>query len=37
MEALQLRDVQFCWAGNFIAVEDGAPYGHGTLLYFMAE
>jgi hypothetical protein len=37
MEPLQLRDVQFCWAGNFIAVEDGAPYGHGTLLYFIAQ
>ena len=37
MEPLQLRDAQFCWAGNFIAVEDGAPYGHGTLLYFIAK
>lgn len=37
MEPLQLRDVQFCWAGNFIAVEDGAPYGHGALLYFIAQ
>jgi hypothetical protein len=34
---LQLRDVQFCWAGNFIAVEDGPPFGHGTLLYFIAQ
>ena len=37
IEPLQLRDVQFCWAGNFIAVEDGAPFGHGTLLYFIAQ
>jgi outer membrane protein assembly factor BamB len=37
MEPLQLRDVQFCWAGNFIAVEDGAPFGHGALLYFIAQ
>jgi hypothetical protein len=31
---LQIRDVQLCWAGNFIAVEDGAPYGRGSLIYF---
>jgi outer membrane protein assembly factor BamB len=31
---LQLRDLQMCWAGNFIAVEDGAPYGQGSLIYF---
>jgi outer membrane protein assembly factor BamB len=37
MEPLQLRNVQLCWAGNFIAVEDGAPFGHGTLLYFAAQ
>ena len=37
MEPLQLREAQFCWAGNFIAVEDGAPYGHGMLLYFIAK
>jgi outer membrane protein assembly factor BamB len=37
IEPLQLRDVQFCWAGNFIAVEDGAPFGHGALLYFIAQ
>lgn len=37
LEPLQLRDAQFCWAGNFIAVEDGAPYGHGSLLYFLAK
>jgi hypothetical protein len=36
-EPLQLRDVQFCWAGNFIAVEDGPPFGHGTLLYVTAQ
>lgn len=32
-DPLQLRDLQFCWRGDFIAVEDGAPYGHGSLLY----
>jgi len=37
IEPLQLRDVQFCSAGNFIAVEDGAPFGHGALLYFIAQ
>jgi outer membrane protein assembly factor BamB len=37
MEPLQLRNVQLCWAGNFIAVEDGAPFGHGMLLYFAAH
>jgi outer membrane protein assembly factor BamB len=37
IEPLQLRDVQFCWAGNFIAVEDGAPFGHGALVYFIAQ
>jgi hypothetical protein len=37
IEPLQLRDVQFCWAGNFIGVEDGAPFGHGALLYFIAQ
>jgi len=37
LDALQLRDAQFCWAGNYIAVEDGAPYGHGALLYFLAK
>jgi outer membrane protein assembly factor BamB len=37
IEPLQLRIVQFCWAGNFIAVEDGAPFGHGTLLHFTAQ
>jgi hypothetical protein len=31
---LQIRDVLLCWAGNFIAVEDGAPYGRGGLIYF---
>jgi hypothetical protein len=32
---LQLRDVQLTWAGgNLIAVEDGSPYGHGSLLMF---
>jgi hypothetical protein len=34
---LQIRDVQLCWAGNFIAVEDGPPYGRGGLLYFSAQ
>ena len=37
LDALQLRDAQFCWAGNYIAVEDGTPYGHGALLYFLAK
>jgi hypothetical protein len=37
VEPLQLREAQFCWAGNFIAVEDAAPYGRGTLVYFMAQ
>jgi PQQ-like domain len=37
MEPLQLRDAQFCWMGNFIAVEDGVPYGRGALLYVMAQ
>jgi outer membrane protein assembly factor BamB len=34
---LQLRDEQICRGGNFIAVEDGAPYGRGTLLYFVVR
>jgi hypothetical protein len=37
VEPLQLRDDQFCWMGNFIAVEDGIPYGRGALLYFIAQ
>jgi outer membrane protein assembly factor BamB len=37
LEPLQLREVRFCWAGSFIAVEDGAPYGHGTLVYFSPQ
>jgi len=37
VEALQLREVQFYRAGNVIVVEDGAPYGCGTLLYFVAQ
>ncbi|HWX53758.1 MAG TPA: hypothetical protein VN176_04115 [Verrucomicrobiae bacterium] len=37
VEPLQLREAQICQAGNFIAVEDGAPYGRGALLYFMAQ
>jgi Bacterial Ig-like domain (group 2) len=37
LEPLPLREAQYCWAGNFIAVEDGAPYGRGTLLYFIAQ
>jgi outer membrane protein assembly factor BamB len=31
---LQLRDLQLTWASNFIAVEEGAPYGGGRLLFF---
>jgi hypothetical protein len=35
---LQLRDVQLTWAGgNLIAVEDGSPYGHGSLLMFIGR
>jgi outer membrane protein assembly factor BamB len=34
VEPLQLRELHFDGAGNSIAVEDGAPYGHGTLVYF---
>jgi hypothetical protein len=35
---LQLRDVQLTWAGgNLIAVEDGSPYGHGSLLLFIGR
>ena len=37
MEPLQLKDVQFGWAGEFFAVEDGAPFGHGALLSFTAQ
>jgi outer membrane protein assembly factor BamB len=33
MEPLQLRDIRFCWSGDSIAVEDGTPYGRGTLMY----
>jgi outer membrane protein assembly factor BamB len=33
VEPLQLKDLQFCWAGNVVAVEDGSPFGHGTLVY----
>ena len=31
---LQLREVELLWRGNFLAVEDGAPYGKGSLLSF---
>lgn len=37
LEPLQLRDVQPCWNGNLIAVEDTKPYGHGALIYFTAK
>jgi hypothetical protein len=37
VDPLQLSDLQLCWAGNFIAVEDGTPSGHGTLLYFSVQ
>ncbi len=33
VDPLQLRDLQFCWRGDFIAVEEGAPDGRGSLLY----
>jgi hypothetical protein len=32
MEPLQLRELEFGWQGNYLAVEDGPPYGRGTLL-----
>lgn len=34
---LQLRDAKLCWSGNFVAVEDGTPYGLGRLIYFSAR
>lgn len=37
LDPLQLRDASLCWAGDFIAVEDSSPYGHGALLYFTAQ
>ena len=37
VEPLQLREAQFGWMGNFIAVEDGIPYGRGALVYFIAQ
>lgn len=37
LDPIQLRDVQLCWGGNFIAVEDGQPYGQGELIYFSAK
>jgi hypothetical protein len=37
MEPLQLREANFSWAGDFIGVEDGVPYGHGALVYFTAQ
>jgi hypothetical protein len=37
MEPLQLEDVQLSWAGEFLAVEDGAPFGHGSLLSFTVQ
>jgi outer membrane protein assembly factor BamB len=37
MEPLQLKDVQLSWAGEFFAVEDGAPFGHGALLSFTVQ
>lgn len=36
-EPLQFRGVQFYGAGKFIAIENGAPYGHGALICFTAE
>lgn len=29
---IMLRELQLTWYGNFVAVEDGAPVGHGNLL-----
>jgi len=37
MEPLQLRELRFGWEGNFIAVEDGPPYGRGALLSISAQ
>ena len=37
MEALQLREADFTWAGGYIAVEDGAPYGRGRLVHFLVK
>jgi outer membrane protein assembly factor BamB len=38
LEPLPLKDVQLRWTGgNFIAVEDGAPLGHGAVLYFAGQ
>jgi hypothetical protein len=37
MAPLQLREANFTWAGEFIGVEDGVPYGHGALVSFMAQ
>jgi hypothetical protein len=34
---LSLREVQFTWLNGFIAVEDGAPYGKGALIYFKPQ
>jgi outer membrane protein assembly factor BamB len=39
VEPLQLREVRCCWneSGNMIGVEDGGPYGRGTLVYFTVK
>jgi hypothetical protein len=36
-EPLQLREARFTWKGEYLGVEDGAPYGHGTLVYFTVQ
>jgi hypothetical protein len=37
-EPLALREAEGCWVvGNFIAVEDGAPHGHASLVYFAVQ
>jgi hypothetical protein len=35
---LALREAEGCWVvGNFIAVEDGAPHGRASLVYFAVQ
>jgi outer membrane protein assembly factor BamB len=37
MEPLQLREANLTWAGHFIGIEDGVPFGHGALVYFTEQ
>jgi len=34
---LQLREADMTWAGHYIGVEDGAPNGRGTLVFFSVK